>query len=448
MSHQPSLFPIQEIKGLAEPEIHSSMTIRERLSVLLSSDLDFQGLDTGYASHHFHSFAAKFPPQLPRIFIKNLTKMGDVVLDPMAGSGTTVVEAVLLGRQGIGIDLDPLAIQLERAKTTGAVWEDLSRAAQRVLIRTQRWLQGDRSGKLRELRARMDSATKDFLDYWFLPSTQEELAALITAIMEEKDQNIRRLMVLAFSSIIITKSGGVSLARDLAHSRPHRDPEKRPPSALNLFWERIQRYREFLSAEQISPNMALVIHGDARTIPIKDESVHLIVTSPPYANAIDYMRAHKFSLVWMGMRITELSRWRSRYIGSERLYGEGGDLPANVWRTIQAVAERDPRRSRILQRYFIDMRQVLKEMYRVLCPNCAAVIVVGPSVIRGIRVDTHLCLAEIAESEGFDLVGIGKRRLDRDRRMMPVSAHPNPGSSIELRMHHEYVIGLIKAEER
>lgn len=65
---------------------------RKDLVSLLHQDLDFHDQDSGYASHNFHSFPAKFPPQLPRTFIQDLTDPGDVVLDPMVGSGTTIVE--------------------------------------------------------------------------------------------------------------------------------------------------------------------------------------------------------------------------------------------------------------------------------------------------------------------------------------------------------------------
>ncbi|MFN3762794.1 MAG: DNA methyltransferase, partial [Anaerolineae bacterium] len=104
---QPSLFP-----GFSQVTLRGLSGIRDRLAELLAGDLDFQGAETGYASHRLHSFAAKFPPQIPRLFIQNLTDVGQVVLDPMAGSGTTVVEALLLGRRGVGVDLDPLAVQI------------------------------------------------------------------------------------------------------------------------------------------------------------------------------------------------------------------------------------------------------------------------------------------------------------------------------------------------
>jgi DNA modification methylase len=95
-------------------QIPSNLSKRKKLFALLEGELNFHGENSSYASHDFHAFAAKFPPQLPREFIRFLTKPGDVVLDPMMGSGTTIVEAFLEGRQGIGLDIDPPAIRVHK----------------------------------------------------------------------------------------------------------------------------------------------------------------------------------------------------------------------------------------------------------------------------------------------------------------------------------------------
>jgi len=95
-----------------------SLTYRATFGKLLCEDLNFHGEDTSYATHNFHAFPAKFPPQLPRKFVSGLTSPGDWVLDPMVGSGTTILEAAILGRNGIGIDIDPLALNLCKAKVT------------------------------------------------------------------------------------------------------------------------------------------------------------------------------------------------------------------------------------------------------------------------------------------------------------------------------------------
>jgi hypothetical protein len=87
------------------------------LARILSTDLDFHDTASNYASHALHAFAAKFPPQLPRIFIEGLTEKGETVLDPMMGSGTAIVEAFLCGRRAVGFDIDPLSLMICRVKT-------------------------------------------------------------------------------------------------------------------------------------------------------------------------------------------------------------------------------------------------------------------------------------------------------------------------------------------
>ncbi len=105
----------------------------DRLIGLLTEDLDFNDEASGYASHDFHSFPAKFPPQLPHKFIENLTNLGDSILDPMMGSGTTILEAFLSGRYGIGFDIDPLALLITEVKCTPLDTEQVSQIGKVIL---------------------------------------------------------------------------------------------------------------------------------------------------------------------------------------------------------------------------------------------------------------------------------------------------------------------------
>jgi len=98
-------------------ERKQQIKVRRSLSKLLSTDLGFHRDASNYASHALHAFAAKFPPQLPRVFIEGLTQKGETVMDPMMGSGTAIVEAFLCGRRAVGFDIDPLALMICRVKT-------------------------------------------------------------------------------------------------------------------------------------------------------------------------------------------------------------------------------------------------------------------------------------------------------------------------------------------
>ena len=445
------------------------MTVHSRFDVLqaaLSADLDFRGMDGGYGSHAWHPFPAKFPPQLPEFLIEELSVPGDVVFDPMLGSGTTLVEAVRLGRRAVGCDIDPLARMIAAAKLSHIEPMAALEAGRGTLKAAKNDYWEDNRRLQQELDLRFDAKTREFVDYWFLRPHQLELLALLQRIEALPVGGVREFLQVVFSATIIAKSGGVSLARDLAHTRPHRDVNKTPNSAFVEFAKRLDRNVSTLGKSGVrsagvpstglngpavaaangSRSLAAIHAASAANTGLPAESVDLIVTSPPYANnAIDYMRAHKFSLVWFGWKISELSGIRRQYLGHDAASGIGyHDLPDQCEGTLARLSERDPKKARALRRYFGEMSAVISEMRRVLKRDRAAVIVVGTSNLRGIDVETHKGLAAIAKSVGFDLAEIGVRRLDRDKRMMPARWNGQRQSQIESRMHEEYVIGMLR----
>jgi DNA modification methylase len=418
-------------------------SMREKLASLLVGDLEFHGESSRYSSHALHAFAAKFPPQLPRVFIECLTNPGDTVLDPMMGSGTTIVEALLRGRKGIGVDIDPLARMICRVKTSHIASGKALTAGADVLARAEKVS----DAKITKFLDSFDEASREFIDYWFFKETQEQLGRLLVAINDEQDEKLKEFLLLVVSSIIITKSGGVSLARDLAHSRPHKDKTKQPKHAFNQFKRALGKAVTAVSELANHEDGIQLLEGDARDLPIESSSVDLIVTSPPYANALDYMRAHKFSLVWLGESIKWLGEHRSRYIGSERIDVDlSEELLTYTEGVLTELGKRDPKKQKVVRKYFLEMRQAMREMFRVMKPNAASIIVVATSTMRGYVIPTQECLADLGRGLGFDVVGIAERKLDRNRRMLPTRFKKNDDSMIEQRMNEEYIIALLKPE--
>ena len=432
------------------PQIPLSAPFRTTLSGdilgrLLLDDLGFHGANGKHSSHSWHPFAAKFPPQLPHLFIAALTGKSDVVLDPMMGSGTTLVEAARLGRCAVGCDIDPLALLIAKVKLVPPPIAKAFEVGMKIALAAQNEFTS-RPGQIRKsLKSRFDDKTREFADYWFLPTTQIELAALIDAINEVKPPQLRNFFKLVFSATIIAKSGGVSLARDLAHTRPHK-VDKDPPSAFSEFAKRLGQILSAVESDEKGDSK--LFNASAKNTRLPDNSVDLIVTSPPYANnAIDYMRGHKFSLVWLGHKISDLSDLRAKYIGHDSANGHApDDLPPFCGKTADKLESADSKKAAALRRYFWEMADVIREMHRVLRIGKAAVIVVGNSLLSGVNVETQNCLAELGKEAGFELAGIGKRQIDRDRRMMPARWNKSRDSQIEARMHDEFVIGLVKPE--
>ncbi len=447
-------------------------TYFEKLARLLSQDLSFHSQSGDYASHRFHSFPAKFPPQIPRKFVKGLTEPGETVLDPMMGSGTTVLEAFILGRRGLGFDIDPLALLVSQVKVTPLDSEKVKQVGDNILKRATIALESPRSGLENLLQNQWDAKTREFVDYWFAPETQIELLALWIEIDRITDESIKAFFQLVFSAIIITKSGGVSLAFDLAHTRPHRAKIAISKSGHVLFGQELldnpsprskfltkklrfapyefkKRFQQNLQSllafdcESVAPEIQ---YGNAENLPLDENSVDLIVTSPPYAsNAIDYMRAHKFSLVWLGYSIGELGQKRKRYIGGDAITNvEYETLPDHSAKIVAELDEIDRKKGRALHRYYSEMTRTLREMFRVLKPGKAAILVVASSILKGRDTETQNCLVEIGQTIGFQVPKIGERRLERNKRMLPTSFKKNSESQIQQRMHTEYIIGFYK----
>ena len=463
VKEQLSLFTEEKIN-------YKSESTYEKLVELLQGDLSFHNQVSNYSSHNFHSFPAKFPPQLPKLFIEELTKPDEIVLDPMVGSGTTMLEAYFANRKGIGFDIDPLAIKIARVKTKSLNKKEIADYGLRIYNNAKIYYNENKDKLLKLLNEHFEPKTKEFLNYWFLEETQLELISLWYQIENIHIEELKNFFEVVFSSVIITKSGGVSLALDLGHTRPHKvkalldsngnvvygdkdfDISKKRYNSKNIkssFEEFRKRLNQNISSiisingKKYQPNISFC---DSQKLLLDNETVDLIVTSPPYAsNAIDYMRAHKFSLVWFGYKIDELTKKRNDYIGSEATVNYPfEDLPEYTLKKIAKVSFVDSNRGKVLKRYFSEMKKSLSEMYRVLKPGKAAIVVVGSSIMKGIDTETHICLSEIGKEIGFWEPFIGTRELDRNKRMLPSSKKKDTVSQIQQRMHEEYVIGFYK----
>lgn len=320
-----------------------------------------------------------------------------------------------------------------------------------------------------------DNESNKFVNYWFAQDTQIELMALLEEIENIEILSFRYFFEMAFSAIIITKTGGVSLALDLAHTRPHKAKyiitqngtcisnndfsdsilkknkilTKTLRSPIDEFGKRVKQNIKSIIENKPFQIRSLAICANAQNLPLKNESVDLIITSPPYAsNAIDYMRAHKFSLVWLGHRIKDLSTKRKEYIGGETFNNTHLiKLPDETAMVVKSLSSFDKKKGIVLHRYYSEMTLVLEEMYRTLKPGKVAIVVVGNSILRGKDTKIPECLADIGRAIGFEIPAIGIRNLDRNRRMLPAGAECNLSSQIQQRMHKEYVIGFFKPEQ-
>jgi DNA modification methylase len=412
--------------------------VREILKQVRGSHKQAQRLD----SAPVHPFPARMPTALAEFLIEQLTDPGDTVLDPMVGSGTALVAARRFGRRAVGFDLDPLSVTLSRAISSTHDRQVLAEASERV-FRTASELAARPSRLIERLAAEFDEKERAFLDYWFPPRSQLELLALRKAIGMEGDERVQGFLWLVFSSLIIAKSAGASYALDLAHSRPHRRTDKPIVWPLGAWMPRSQRAANrlpFSSSEETLPP-AIVRVGDARRLEVADCSVDFVLTSPPYRLAIDYMRAHKFALIWMGHKLDALTALRSRMIGAEHALLSPDGLPASVEDALSRSIPLPSYRG-VIRRYVSDLQAFLREIRRVLKPGAMAVVVVGPSIISRSRHDAPELMRQLASAADLEPLATVERRLNTSRRALPAPSKVSAGNALRKRMRREFLVAL------
>jgi DNA modification methylase len=386
-----------------------------------------------------HPFPARMPVEVARAAVSALSNPGDVVLDPMIGSGVVAKAALALDRRAIGRDTDPLAVMQSRALCAGIGAAKLETLAEAVEKSARRIL---KSGKyIESARTSLDDEGRRFIRYWFRKRHADELFALSLAIDDEVGSADWPIFAAIFSSLIISRGSGASRAMDLSRSRPHRVDSKIPKSPLENWPRQLAAFRTYYEKSAFAGSADIKV-GDARDLRLADGSVDAIITSPPYLNAIDYMRTSKFSLIFLGSRLDELRKIRAGAVGTE-VGLEPGRLPRAL---DTAVTKRvvDPSRRPIVRRYLFDLHSALSESFRVLKPGGHALYVMGPSILSRRNYDAAEVLCDVAREVGFRPAGHGRRDLSETRRSLPPPRRSKQSNSINKRMTCEFYVVLTK----
>lgn len=386
-----------------------------------------------------HPFAARMAPEIAFEALKGLKKEA-TILDPMVGSGTVLRTVSEHGYNGIGFDIDPLAVLMSRVWTTRFNTEKIKVRAKEILEEANNinpnsiylpWIDDNQP-------------TKSFVNFWFGRRQINTLRKLSFALSNGRG-SYNDLLKLALSRVIITKTKGASLAADVSHSRPHKVYDNNDFDVMAGFSYSCDTLAKIFDKQQPKGKINVQL-GDARSLnAVKNESVSAIITSPPYLNALDYMRGHKLSLVWLGFKIDELGAVRSNTVGVENAPDIGADLKlaAELTKGMRHLKKLVHRTQNMINRYALDIHQIVQESARVLEREGKATFVVGNSCIKGIFVENSLIVRNSCQMAGLKLISKKEREIPQSKRYLPPPSYKNV-SSFKSRMRTESVLRFSK----
>lgn len=390
-----------------------------------------------YGTHGLHEYRGKFFPQLV-CALMNIAQLprGALVLDPMCGSGTTLVEAILSQRRGLGLDMNPLSVFVTQAKCDALTLDPAALTEASATLRDELRKPAPKGGEWRR-SARLADRDRLYLERWFAPDALSDLDRIEYEVCRLRPPSLRNFYLVCLSNILRSvswqKNGDLRVRREKT--------ELASGEAVARFLREAERSARTVAAflaerGLLRPGSHRVIEDDARRASdaLSDcvGNVDAIITSPPYATALPYIDTDRLSLVYLGLlprpdhRMRDTLMIGNREIGSlERAelwtsyLTDRCRLPASARSTIERIhglnagadAKAGFRRRNLpalLSKYFFDMREVMHRMSKLLKPGGQMFVVVGNNrtTAGGQKVDipTSEILRDIAEDSGFQTV--------------------------------------------
>lgn len=293
---QPDLFGTLDIAGASarrREELFREVKYFPPFNAITNGELFSLSLSnkTTALTHGVHRFPAKYIPAVPAWVLDQFAEKNHVVLDPFCGSGTTVVEGLLRSRHAIGVDCDPMACMIARAKTAAVKPGRIEKLGSDL---RQIW---------REPSAHLAPPMPDVanFDHWFSNDAWGKLQSLLESIrVLDASKEELNFFLCVFSSILRWVSNADDQTQKTYVSGTLK---KTPPEVEPVFWRSFEKaltgLRELASLRSPSAS-ATILHGDATDMPLPPKSVDLIVTSPPYLDSVDYMYNFMLEYFWLG----------------------------------------------------------------------------------------------------------------------------------------------------
>ncbi len=349
-------------------------------------------------THGYFKYPCRFIPEVPRWAIKKYCLAeNSVVYDPFSGSGTSLVEASIIGFQSYGSEIDDVARLLTKVKTTrfsSEMFTSLDNAVHELISYTN------------NKDSKMTVAQIQNLEHWFPKENIEFLGKMRYWIDNYDNQDISDFLRIIMAAIIKPTSFA-----DNTSPKPYVSSriKKQPPYAEDVFIKTYKRYviglKEFSNINSVKP---ILLEGGALNVQLP-KNANLAITSPPYINAFDYVRSMRLENLWLFNKDEENVRAVKKYhVGTEAI-SQTKVLEENSYLQdskilqfdLNQIIKTDVKRAAVVNKFFEDMKKNLSQVYNHLNVGGMYVIVIGNSTIRGVEIESWKILKELGEQIGY-----------------------------------------------
>jgi len=408
---------------------------------LVSKDWDFKTSNTKEFTHCYHSYPAMMIPQIARKLLNDYAPDGNfnTVLDPYMGSGTTLVEASLLGKNSFGTDINPLAELISRVKTTHYDVALIKKSFNE--IQNEVFLFSPDKVKVTNF---------DFItscDFWYSPESLLKLSYL-TQVIDSINSSVSDFFRVALAEVVRE----VSFTRNGEFKRFKMSEErikKFNPDTFRLFDEKVHRNTLGLIEYNKATNsgIAKTCHFNSSIdIPsdiIPDSAIDMVVTSPPYGDSrttVAYGQFSRWANEWF--KFDNAKNLDNFLMGGRKSYSSKFHT-ASIENELNQIRNKDNKRYleviSFLNDYFDSINNVSKKI-RIGGRLC---YVVGNRTVKGVQIPLDYFTAEMFENNGFQHEITIVRNIPNKRMPSKTSPTNEPGKKVET-MSNEYIVIMTK----
>ncbi len=401
---------------------------------------DFRNENTKEITHCFHNYPAMMIPHVAERLISRYGGNAGLLFDPYCGTGTSLVEANLKNINAVGTDLNPLARLIARAKTTkiniqilDLYLKDFSDYVFSILF------------DIKKLNVVIPNIKN--VDYWFSQSVKEKLALIKNFIQNISDNSIADFFKVAFSETV-RESSWTRNSEFKMFRMSEKQMQKFNPDVFALMQTKLARNKRGLKELTEKQSEAVSQIFDFNTVEriehIENESVDIIVTSPPYGDSrttVAYGQFSRLANEWLS--IENAAQIDSRLMGGKickETYSFDSDL---LNQAVGKIAEEDEKRAKEVAAFYHDYQKSVKNVAKTVKKGGYACYVVGNRKVKGIVLPTDEITKFLFENQGFDHTETVIRNIP-NKRMPSKNSPTNITGKTDTTMNNEYIVIMRK----